>query len=835
MSILAASVFAATQGPLACFYYRDSTHRIYMLHQQAEQYLAMGGALSEQKPRSFGRNYVCAEQPELVLEKLSGAEAVPIELADGATFLFPTNLATVLACRLERRVTTDARSIRKFILFWLPILEALRTAPSPGACEQVVTAHIMERGLTPHAIRVLRNAGWQLKISEHFDRMLAAHDIESGTESAASSVATPVSFESGSSRISFIETVGATGEATRRRDIALLLFEHDHEWLQARCNGRALLLEGLGLHSIHDLAVAAEVLGRERCDALEVIDLASNQIADIPSELFRLFPRLTTVVLRGNPLREIAPDAFSAAPALATLDLSRCGLTALPATLFDSVASLERLILTDNELGVLPSVAACAHLRLLALQNNHLTDLPDMSACAALEVLDVSDNLLTTASEHLLPEATHSALQSLTLRGNNITTFTPGFLRRVPAQGETDLRDNPVWADTAQVAVLVDEERYQRIDVEDVSFGRALAGQVREAVYTDTREKLCEYLLSNRLLTQSVICDEIRRQRALGHIATASTDAGLWVYRNGHWVTLAGIIVGSVVGGGTMLFLMWSSEAVASWVVGGGLLGGAVGGVVSYLGYDYSYDGGRQFYLNSGSDTSVYMSSEMSDAYTGTYRLIVLLSVLKQYLIACNTCLYWLTHFDELLDAGQSVESVMDRLDSLLHLTSAIPLARPSGAGCVVLLSELLSSDSLGEARAHAPVDLFPAATMGDQPLAHHATYPFFGVEKLTLVRAALCRFSGVARTLRAALMNRYIGTRDHHHILATIGELDLLRTALEAVQTDVLTPTCLGMGEAGHLTSVWYSEVYHLYDVVRDTLALFTDLEVQAAVLYGT
>lgn len=828
ITIGVASVWAAGGGPLACIYHREPPHRIYMLQEHAICYQERGGVLSEQKIRSFGHNYVCADNPSQVIEKLSDQEVTVIALADGSTFLLPLPLLSVLGCRVDPELPTDARSVRRFLLFWLPLHSALMSASTHEERECVVRKGVASAGMTAAAVRSLRRTGWQCKIDERYDRILAEYDTESGTESETSSRASLVSFESGSSRISFVSVPDSAGGRTKRRDSATLLCEQGREWVAGCYSEGRVSLHSQGLHSIHDLALLAQVIGDQ---PVEVLDLSNNAICEVPSRAFSCFPHLKTIILYNNPLRSIALDAFEGVPHLTILDMSKAELTALPDQVFNLIPELEQLILGHNELAVLPSLAVCSRLRLLALQHNHITDLPDMTAHRALEVLDVSDNLLSTGAEHMLP-AVGSSLQSLLLRNNVIARLTPGFLRRIPVHGATDLRGNPIWDDTTQVALMTEGEGYQQISADAISVGRALAGQIRDVVYTDTREKLLDYLISHHLLHESVIGDEVRRARPLSAISTRPTDVGLMIYQNGHWIPLVGIVIGGVAGAGLMLFLKFGAQSIASYLGAGALVGSVAGGVIGHFVSDCYYDGDQHFYLNSGSGDGVHMSSEMRDLYVGTYRLTVLLAVLKQYLIACNTCLYWLLHYDELLDAGESVEVVMKRLDSLLHVRGDAPLARPSDAGCVVLLSELLSSSAIAEVRRHAPDDIFPAQSMVDQPLAHCATYPFLGVEKLTLVRTALCRFAQVARTLRAGLMQRYIGTRDHHHLLAVIGEVEVLRSALLSLKSDVLLPTCQAMERANQLSTAWYAEIYHLFGVTDDTLNLFTDLEEQGAAL---
>jgi Leucine-rich repeat (LRR) protein len=94
---------------------------------------------------------------------------------------------------------------------------------------------------------------------------------------------------------------------------------------------------------------------------LRLLDLANNEIADIPEHLCITFPHLTTLNLAHNTLRTIPPGLCH--PSIRSLDLSGNRIAAIPPE-FYACRDMEHLILTGNCIrlcGVCPSCTAHAH------------------------------------------------------------------------------------------------------------------------------------------------------------------------------------------------------------------------------------------------------------------------------------------------------------------------------------------------------------------------------------------------------------------------------------------------------------------------------------------
>lgn len=829
---ISGTVHAVTRGPLARVFCRSDEHRVYMMPELIEQYQEKEGRLSEQKRRMMLRNYMSAEKKETFIAKLAAIGGVPVTIKRGGCFFLPKDMLEVLGCSVSPSVDLSMLNIYYFIMFWRPLIERMREVPQ-SRHEEIIVARIRELSFEEN-ITALRYVGKMLGMSQWYQDFFASID---SCKSDLSEPPTPESIrsESASCSLSLESIVNSRGDRVKRRDFTWLLCQEGaggiHEHFSE--NG-TLSFKGCRLHSIHDLDLIVDILGMGKTMDVKIIDLSNNGIMHIPEIIFTYFPAVHTILLNNNPIESVDPLAFSGMPELRTLDMTGGALTRLPPDIFRTIPCLQQLILADNKLVELPSVADNDDLYWLDLRNNGLTHLPDMSGCRALDYLDLSHNFFTRVSGMMLPLPEHSSLNTLLLRRNQITALEPEFIRRLPVQGTTDLRDNPLWNNPEQISLITEGGGFEQLSDADIGAGRAAAGQVRDMVFIDMREKLCDYLLQRGHITQSVIRDEIVARRALSEISTTPSDIGLFVYRYGYWALLGGAILGAAAGGGIMFFFHAGSRHAASWVLSGAIGGGALGATLGYAGYSYAYDGSEQAYLHSGRGREVHMSTVLRDIYTGTYRLIALFALLKQFLIAINTTLYWLLHYDELVAAGQSERSIIERLDMILHVATGAPLGQPTSAGCVVMLADLLTSDAVAELHRTAPADMFPAATLLDQPLSHDATYPFLGVEKLAIIRNALDRCAQVTPALRAALVNRYLDTHEYQHLLAVVAELDPLRAGLDMIGVDVIESTRQALEAVGHSGDVIFAEFVYLHEVVRDTQQFITQLQEHAETFDG-
>lgn len=152
-----------------------------------------------------------------------------------------------------------------------------------------------------------------------------------------------------------------------------------------------------------DLSCGLEYFPQEiydLADTLEILNLSGNHLSSLPLDLARL-EKLKVIFCSGNQFTQV-PEVLGQCSELTMVGfksnkINLLGGDALP-------RKLQWLILTDNQLDVLPSdLGRCQQLQKLMLAGNKLTHLPDtMAACARLELLRISANRFESLPEWLL-------------------------------------------------------------------------------------------------------------------------------------------------------------------------------------------------------------------------------------------------------------------------------------------------------------------------------------------------------------------------------------------------------------------------------------------------
>ncbi|GBP63967.1 Reticulon-4 receptor-like 2 [Eumeta japonica] len=126
-----------------------------------------------------------------------------------------------------------------------------------------------------------------------------------------------------------------------------------------RLNLRATGLRALHADTFLELIILVEV------------DLADNDLATLPKELFRGNDRLRTVILTNNPLTALAADQFPPLPHLRMLFLDGCRLRTVDAHALRNLKALETVDLRANQLTFLRLVTfALPALKTLTLSGN---------------------------------------------------------------------------------------------------------------------------------------------------------------------------------------------------------------------------------------------------------------------------------------------------------------------------------------------------------------------------------------------------------------------------------------------------------------------------------
>lgn len=166
--------------------------------------------------------------------------------------------------------------------------------------------------------------------------------------------------------------------------------------------------------------------------ALEVLDLNSNKLREIPSlQLFKM-NNLRNLNVSSNFITEIPEKSFSGLFSLRQLNLQNNQIASLHANAFGQLFELEYLDLSGNRLTSLDVnlfTIPSRKLKRLFLQNNQLESLVDnlFLNTRKLIQLDLSGNKFKTLPELMLRDAPN--LRVLHLESNSLEDFSMGQLR----------------------------------------------------------------------------------------------------------------------------------------------------------------------------------------------------------------------------------------------------------------------------------------------------------------------------------------------------------------------------------------------------------------------
>lgn len=128
-------------------------------------------------------------------------------------------------------------------------------------------------------------------------------------------------------------------------------------------------------------------------DRIEILDVSFGHLSDIPGEI-AVLTNLKTAFFSNNAFTSI-PQSLAHCPNLTTLGFKSCKIDSFDT---DSLpASLEALILTDNQLSAIPtSIHQLRELRKIMATGNRLSSLPaELAHCPKLEMLRMSVNNFT--------------------------------------------------------------------------------------------------------------------------------------------------------------------------------------------------------------------------------------------------------------------------------------------------------------------------------------------------------------------------------------------------------------------------------------------------------
>ncbi|TDO97904.1 leucine-rich repeat-containing protein kinase family protein [Marinomonas balearica] len=136
-------------------------------------------------------------------------------------------------------------------------------------------------------------------------------------------------------------------------------------------------------------------------DSLEILDLSSNQLDDLPLDFAESLPNLKIFFASNNAFKHV-PSVLGQCKKLEMVGFKHNQINRVPEDCFP--VKLRWLILTDNQIETLPhSIGQCSRLEKLALAGNMLKSLPDsMRYLYNLGLIRISANRLNDFPDVLL-------------------------------------------------------------------------------------------------------------------------------------------------------------------------------------------------------------------------------------------------------------------------------------------------------------------------------------------------------------------------------------------------------------------------------------------------
>jgi hypothetical protein len=135
-------------------------------------------------------------------------------------------------------------------------------------------------------------------------------------------------------------------------------------------------------------------------ETLEVLDLSSNQLYELPSDFGRL--KKLRIFFCSDNLFTVLPEVLAECPLLDIVGFKSNRIAVIPPRALNP--NLRWLILTNNQISVLPKeIGNCSRMQKLMLAGNRLTELPmALGKCMNLGLLRISANEIKVLPEWLL-------------------------------------------------------------------------------------------------------------------------------------------------------------------------------------------------------------------------------------------------------------------------------------------------------------------------------------------------------------------------------------------------------------------------------------------------
>jgi len=818
--------------------------RLYMPQSVYGDYTKAGGTLliSLKREKSMVQQFTSLSPAGEVIKSVTSAVSYPLVqvcLGDKTLCILPTTFLGNLGIVPEKqilRLGVDRRSMREF----MHMMENLRGSFTKREAEdeRVLARYLYNSPATnSRSVRSIKRVLWgfdplpgwveRVIMRENDCASADSSSIASGSSvstrtSSGTSISGSTSPSSATSSLSSDhDSSFSVGYLASTRGIAGLALELGKEEFVHRFlkGGKLLDFSGQDLTTLDDFCqVCTNLFSGAELLSITELDLANNALTEIPIGAFSCLPALQSLMLNNNPMRTISYRALQGLEKLEKLFIADIAGLELPDDFLRCVPRLTLFFAPRCGLSGCPSLRFVPKLKTLDVAGNCLTVLPDASFLSELEVYNAMDNRIEIFDLACFPRSSdgHLTLSTLQLNDNVIAAIPSTFYHAMPQAGFLlTLHNNPLW-ETAQDSISrgLQEVGFEAFDEESKSHGTALAQEVSKHIFDITCDRACVYLRDKDAFTTPLIWNEIQRRRPVRAIATAKADRAKWVYDNQWWI-FAGITlltggIGAIIG----IFARKVAKSVARRAALGGVMGAVFGAVASWAGCKYFANDGHLYFDTGGA--GVHMTSDLKRLYVGTYRTIALLALFKQYLAALSVSLMWLAFHDQFAEKKQ-MHRLMEDLENKIWAARQGLFERVDEPTTLAMLHQLTVEAPIDEIRKHTPDDLFPGSALESVNLSDGAAFSLMVHDQVVMIRAAIIRFAAAARTVRAAVINRYMGTYDHARVCRLMCELPELREALSLIVTEVVEPLKATMKFMGEESLPWYEEINRFGVVVSE------------------
>jgi hypothetical protein len=831
-SMTAPVVAGATPVTLAGIACGDSGTRLYcpisvfdscVRHEQREL-----GVQPLNRVKSMTRQFVCLTRSEEDIAThiclASTVRLIRVYAPDRSVFLVPESFFRFLGkvnLNQALRLRVDRASLRSFVHMMIILEPVITTAPD--SVETIVRnyLHTPING-RPQDLRRIQRVLWALEpLAPWVERAVTLMRPEDSDDETLSvdSDSSSVGDDSSSAFSEGPGSVMVNGAVIRKESLLGKVRRLGREQFRQQFSiiGGEIDFTFQQLTTVENFSdVMRQIYTHQELLSVRLLNLSHNTISTIPADAFECLPQLQHLLLNDNPIRTVDVHALRGIPHLIQLSLVNATDIIIPQTVLEHVPQLQVLCLNNCQLTSIPLLHFVLHLRVLDVSDNLLLLMPDASMLGNLQTYNVMGNVINTLDLTRLPRTAEGKINLLILQlsDNNIAEIPSFFYDAVPTDHEMNisLHNNPVW-EGLHAPVVAEElatQGFLQLSSAAREHGVLIAGEISRELFTDMCRKVGQFL-NSRHQVPLVLSDEVHRARPVEAIYSFLPDCGMWIYRN-KWLVSAGLIlISGGVGAGIGVAARMLGSVVLRRAAIGAITGAVAGGVLAYLGIEYVIRDG-QIYVNFGAE-SVLMTSGMRDKYIGMARIVALLSLLKQYIIATNSCLDWLLHYDEYAANPQRVHYIMTRLEQSMHLATQRLFARIDDPTTLAMLHTLLAANPLVELRKHVAHDILPPGSLEHMDFTAGADIAWFGAHRLDALRNVIVRMAGVARTARTLIMRRYWGDVDHANLCRIIAEAEPIGESLNEIIVDVLGPLIHYLG-AHHPHDSLIQELGHIRDV---------------------